>query len=71
MADSIAHIDAQLTRLWTTYRTWLQGEQIGMSPLVAYQTVDLLLEQRRDLAPGPELHHPGDIATLHEWGPRG
>jgi hypothetical protein len=68
MADSIASIDTQLTNMWATYRTWLHGGQIGMSPLVAYQTLDLLLEQRRELSPGPEMHHRDDIASIGEWG---
>lgn len=71
MADDqgIAQIDGQLAEIWATYRKWVRGEAITMSPLVAFETIDLLLEQRRDIASTQgELRDPRDVASLTEWG---
>lgn len=74
MADTrgIASIDDQLARFWATYRKWVRGEQINMNPLMAFETVDVLLEQRHDLTTSQgEMLDQRDVASIAEYGPTG
>jgi hypothetical protein len=54
MADtsSLDAIDKQIQFLYTCYRKWYDlGTETGISPIDALTEIDVLLEQRHDLAP--------------------
>jgi hypothetical protein len=72
MADtsSLDAIDKQIQFLYTCYRKWYDlGTETGISPIDALAEIDVLLEQRHDLATSlGELTNPLDVADVSEWG---
>lgn len=62
-------IDRQITQLWVLYRKWHSTGTSDISPVEALDTIDLLLEQRRDLTSSQgEMRNQLDVASLVEWG---
>lgn len=69
----LAEIDKQIQFLWGCYRKWFSlGTETGIAPQDALAEIDVLLEQRHDIATSQgEMRHHDDIATAQEWGAAG